>query len=72
MGPWRIRAPRSQRVDLTFTPFFEKQSRLNLLLLSTETHACFGHFAGHIVTDDGNRIAIRDLVGWSEEHRARW
>ena len=71
-APWRIRTPISERVDLTFTPFFQKQARINLLLLASETHACFGHFSGSVVTDDGERLAIRKLMGWSEEHRARW
>jgi hypothetical protein len=72
MAPWRIRTPLSPRVDLTFTPFFVKQGALNLLLLATEIHVGFGHFNGHVVTDDGERIEIRALMGWSEEHRARW
>src|SRR5262249_20800757 len=72
MAPWRIRAPRSNRVDLTFTPFFEKQARINLLLLASETHACFGYFNGAVIGDDGARHEIRELIGWSEEHRARW
>ena len=72
MAPWRIRTPASERVDLSFTPFFLKEGKLNLLLLAAELHVGFGHFSGHVVTDEGERIAIRDLMGWSEEHRARW
>jgi uncharacterized protein DUF2804 len=72
MAPWRIRTPISNRVDLTFTPFFEKQGRLNLLVLASETHVCFGSFAGHVVSDDAEMIHIRELIGWSEEHRAKW
>jgi hypothetical protein len=72
MAPWHIRTPVSERVDLTFTPFFEKQQHVNLLLLSTALHVCFGHFAGKVVTDAGERLEIRNLVGWAEEHRAKW
>ncbi len=72
MAPWRIRTPVSRRVDLTFTPFFLKQNRLNLFLLSTELHVCFGRFSGRVVTDEDQRIDIDDLIGWAEEHRARW
>ncbi len=72
MAPWRIRTPLSERVDLTFAPFFLKEGALNLLLLATEIHVGFGHFTGHVVADSGERIEIRDLMGWAEEHRARW
>lgn len=72
MAPWRIRTPVSERVDLTFTPFFLKQGNLNLVVLATEIHVGFGHFSGHVVTDAGERIIVHDLMGWSEEHRARW
>jgi uncharacterized protein DUF2804 len=71
-APWRLRAPRSGRVDLAFTPFFEKASRFELGLLASELHVCFGRFSGSLVSDEGERLPVRDLVGWAEEHRARW
>lgn len=71
MAPWRIRAP-SGRVDLTFTPFFQKQGALNLAVLSTELHTLFGHFDGTLVTDGGETLRVSQLLGWAEEHRARW
>jgi len=72
MAPWRIRTPVSQRLDLTFVPFHLKQGALNLFVLATEIHVGFGHFGGHVVTDTGERIAISNLMGWAEEHRAKW
>lgn len=72
IAPWRIRAPETGKVDLTFTPFFEKPGSLNLGVLSTELHTLFGHFDGAVVTDSGERIPVSRLFGWAEEHRARW
>jgi len=72
MAPWRIRAPRSGRLDLAFTPFFEESMKLELGLIGNELHVCFGHFAGTLVSDEGEVLVVRDLVGWAEEHRARW
>jgi len=71
-SPWRIRTPRSKRVDLAFRPFFHKPSRLELGVLASEIHVCFGRFDGTVVADDGTPVEIADLVGWAEEHRARW
>lgn len=72
MAPWRVRTPRSRRVDLRFEPFFEKANRMNLGLLATDLHVCFGRWHGTVVDDDGESVAVRDVVGWAEEHRARW
>src|SRR5579862_1096000 len=62
-APWRLRTPVSDRVDLTFTPFHLKEGALNLGLLATEIHVGFGYFSGHVITDKGERLAIRDLMG---------
>jgi Protein of unknown function (DUF2804) len=72
MAPWRIRTPRSKRVDLAFRPFFHKPSRLELGVLGNDLHVCFGRFDGNVVGDDGVSVELADLVGWAEEHRARW
>jgi hypothetical protein len=72
MKPWRLRTRGSDRIDLTLVPFFAKAATINLLLLRSELHVLFGRFSGTITTDDGERIPIADLIGWSEEHRARW
>lgn len=71
-GVWRIRSTQSDRVDFAFTPFFERRNVLKLGLLASELHVCFGYFSGRFVTDGGETIAVRDLFGWAEEHRARW
>jgi hypothetical protein len=72
MAPWTIRTPASDRVDLTFAPFFERTNRVELGIARSEVHQMFGRFSGAVVTGDGTRIRIVDMVGWAEEHRARW
>jgi hypothetical protein len=32
----------------------------------------FGHYDGKAVADDGEVIWIKDLIGFAEEHHARW
>lgn len=68
MRPWRIHG---DGVDATFTPFHEKVSRTNLVVLSNETHQCFGHWSGWAEAD-GVRLDLDGLVGWAEEARNRW
>jgi len=62
--PWHVEG---ERVDLTFTPFFERTAKLDLRVLRTELHLCFGRWSGRV--DD---VAIEGALGWAEEHRAKW
>lgn len=72
LRPWRIRTPRSARVDLTFTPIHDKRSRLEAGFASTRVHQCFGTYAGSVVPDSGRPLEVGDLFGWAEEARWRW
>lgn len=69
MRPWRMA---SDRLDLTFTPFLDRTAKTNLLLIRSEVHQMFGHYSGTVVDDAGNDVHIDGVVGWAEEHRARW
>ncbi len=71
MRPWTMRSP-DGRLDLTFTPFLERVAKTNLLVITSEVHQMFGRYAGAIVTDDGETIAIDGLTGFAEEHHATW
>ncbi len=71
MEPWKIFTPESDTVNLTFTPFFEKKNKLNLLVLRTEVHQMFGKFSGAVKTLDGN-VIFHDFIGWAEESISKW
>ncbi len=64
LRPWRIS---SQRVDLTFSPIYDKKTRLQLGALAQRVDQCFGMYTGRI--DD---IEIDGLFGWAEEASWRW
>jgi|CXWL01.1.fsa_nt_gi hypothetical protein len=71
MKPWRIKA-KSKRVDLKFVPFYERVAKAKTGALSSEVHQMFGRYTGTVVPDTGETIAIADVFGWIEEHKARW
>ncbi len=71
MKPWRF-TDREGRLDVTLTPFKVRVARTNLGVIFSEVHQTFGRYSGFAVSDEGERIAIRDLVGFTEEHHARW
>jgi hypothetical protein len=72
LAPWRIRTPTSSRLDVTFTPIYDKRSRLHAGIASSRVDQCFGTYEGRIVPDDEARIEITDLFGWAEEATWRW
>lgn len=72
LRPWTIRAPRSRRVDLTFTPIHDKVSRLSAGVIAQSIDQCFGSYAGTVVPDDGRAITVDGLFGWAEEATWRW
>ncbi len=71
MQPWRMVAP-DGRLDLTFTPFVERIAKTNLLLIASTVHQLFGRYSGCVVADNGERIVVDGLIGFAEEHHARW
>ena len=71
MQPWRFRDSEN-RLDLVFTPFKDRTAHTNLGIIFSEVHQIFGRYNGTVILDNGDRLEIRDLVGFAEEHHARW
>ncbi|MBE0697748.1 MAG: DUF2804 family protein, partial [Anaerolineaceae bacterium] len=44
----------------------------NLLLITSEVHQVFGRYTGSVSADDGEVIQLDGLVGFAEEHHAKW
>lgn len=69
MKPWRIRG---DRVDLTFTPVYDRYSCFDRLVVISKEHQCFGWYDGTVVSEDGRRIKVEKIFGWAEEVKRRW
>ncbi len=69
MAPWRVR---SDRVDVTLTPTFDRYDNTDVKLLKMEVHQCFGSWSGTIIDDDGEVLTIDGIDGFAEEARNRW
>lgn len=67
--PWRISGG---GLDAVLTPFHDKVTRTNLVVLSAHTDQCFGHWSGTFRTRDGETIAFEGILGWAEEVHNRW
>ena len=71
MKPWKF-TDAENRIDLVFTPFKERIATTNLGIITSEVHQMFGCYNGKIISDDGDTIQIKNLVGFAEEHNAKW
>ena len=69
--PWQMASP-DGRLELELAPFMERVATTNLLLITSEVHQIFGRYRGTVRTDDGESIHLDGLVGFAEEHHARW
>ena len=71
MRPWRMISP-DQRLDLEFVPFLERVAATNLAIITSEVHQMFGRYHGTAQTDGGEVLHLDGVVGFAEEHQARW
>jgi hypothetical protein len=72
MKPWVIRTTSTNRVDLRLEPFFERRARTNLLIIKSDMHQMIGRYYGTITDENGVSAELSGLIGWAEEHMARW
>ena len=71
MTPWQFRS-NDNRLKLEFIPFKERTAVTNLGIIHSVVHQLFGRYNGQFTTDEGETIQIQDIVGFAEEHYARW
>lgn len=71
MDPWHMQAD-DGRLDLEFTPFLDRTAKTDLAVLRSEVHQMFGKYNGIVKTDIGEVIEVKDLIGFAEEHHAKW
>jgi len=69
--PWRFQDNQG-RLNLDFVPFKDRFAATKLLVIDSEVHQLFGQYSGQVVMDDGEEIQVEGLIGFAEEHRARW
>lgn len=69
MAPWHITG---ERTNLTFTPFYDRFSKMNFVVVGSRTHQCFGHYTGWLVDDAGERVSADGIVGWAEDVYNHW
>lgn len=72
MKPWTIQTKFSNDVRLTFKPFFERVAKTDAKLVQSTVHQLFGYFEGFVKFENGQILPIRQMLGASEVHKAKW
>jgi len=73
--PARLMSPshvHGTSADLTFTPFYDKHSRTNALVIASSTDQLFGVWTGWALDDTGTRVQVDGIEGFAEEVLNRW
>jgi hypothetical protein len=71
MKPWKFK-DNQDRLDLDFVPFRDRVATTKLVVIDSEVHQLFGRYSGKVRADDGEIIHLDGLIGFAEEHHARW
>ena len=71
MKPWRFSSS-DGRLELDFVPLLDRYSNTNMLLIQSWQHQVFGHFSGEVILDDGQKIVLKDFLGFAEKVKNRW
>jgi len=71
MKPWQIQSTFSDKVDLIFTPFYERIAVSDFFVIQSEVHQMFGRYTGR-VRFGGKDYFLKNLIGWAEDHQAKW
>ncbi len=69
--PWHLYTE-DRTLDLTFTPEGETGQRVNAGPLKTRFRQLFGTFSGTARTAEGESLAVKEIPGFCEYHRALW
>ncbi|WP_053070251.1 DUF2804 domain-containing protein [Alkalihalobacillus pseudalcaliphilus] len=72
MKPWQIKTVQSTRVDLSFTPIYEREASTNVVIVQSSVHQMIGYYNGRVVDDEGVVHWIDSMLGWAEDHQAKW
>lgn len=72
MKPWSLQTKESDRVSLVFTPIFERIAATKAVIIQSSVHQMIGYFDGTVVTDEGDVVKIEKMIGWAEDHMAKW
>ncbi|MEG2259235.1 MAG: DUF2804 domain-containing protein [Oscillospiraceae bacterium] len=71
LSPWTFSSS-DGRFEMDFVPIIDRASCSDVLLIKSDQHQVFGRFSGTAVLDSGEKIEIKDMLGFAEKVMNRW
>lgn len=71
MKPWKIYSE-DGKIDLDFVPEATRSEKLWALVAASRFTQLSGVFNGVLRTSEGDKIILKDIPGWTEDHFAKW
>ena len=71
LSPWKFTSS-DGRLELDFTPIIDRKNKISLGVIMSDQHQVFGRFSGFAVLDNGQRLEIKELMGFAEKVRNKW
>ena len=69
--PWHLYDD-DGRLDLVFTPVYDRTTKTKLLWVDNCCHQMFGSFRGYAVLDDGRRLPVENIISFAEHAVNNW
>lgn len=69
--PWHINSS-DGKLDLYFTPESTMDEKNNFFVMASAFDQMIGRYHGRLRTDDGEAIALENMLGFTEQHYAKW
>lgn len=71
LKPWKFTS-NNGRFEMEFVPILDRYSNTNALIISSNQHQVFGKFSGYAILDNGQKIEIKDFLGFAEKVVNKW
>ena len=71
LKPWTFTSD-DGRFEMDFVPIIDRASCTDVKLICSDQHQVFGRFTGQAVLDDGEVIAVKDMIGFAEKVHNKW
>lgn len=71
LKPWTFSSD-DGRFEMKFTPVLDRKSCTDVKIICSDQHQVFGYFDGIAVLDDGNKIEVKDFLGFAEKVYNKW
>jgi len=70
-SPWQF-SSNDGRFEMSFEPVLDRIENIDILVFRSIVHQVFGRFSGTVILDNGEKLEVRNLMGFAEDVRNRW